>query len=106
MVEQRRSARSPINAHLEFTEKGADGKAISGVAKDISVGGMFIQTNSPAAFGASVEVRIRVPGHKEDMILPGVVRWTRADGMGLQFGLLGARETHVITEIVKSGVKR
>ena len=33
--------------------------------------------------------------------IPGVVRWTRPDGMGVQFGLLGARETHAITELTK-----
>ncbi len=34
--------------------------------------------------------------------LPGVVRWVRDGGMGVQFGLLGALETHVITEIGRS----
>jgi hypothetical protein len=28
-----------------------------------------------------------------------VVRWVRDGGMGVQFGLLGAVETHIITEI-------
>ena len=32
--------------------------------------------------------------------LPGKVRWTSHDGMGIQFGNLGARETHTITELV------
>jgi type IV pilus assembly protein PilZ len=36
------------------------------------------------------------------MALPAVVRWTSKDGMGVQFGLLGARETHEITEFVKA----
>ena len=32
-----------------------------------------------------------------------VVRWSRSgDGMGLQFGLIGARETHAITELTKA----
>jgi hypothetical protein len=35
------------------------------------------------------------------MLLPGTVRWTKAGAgaMGVQFGLLGARETFVITQI-------
>jgi type IV pilus assembly protein PilZ len=60
---------------------------------------MFVETGSPAAFGASVRIRVQLPGSQERFELPGVVRWVRPDGMGVQFGLLGARETHVITEI-------
>ncbi len=100
MVEQRRSARCPIDAPLTFTLKGGK-QAGAGVARDISVGGMFVETETPAAFGSSVVVRVRLPGHKEEMVLPGIVRWGRTDGMGVQFGLVGARETYAITEIVK-----
>jgi uncharacterized protein (TIGR02266 family) len=99
MVEQRRSHRSPLDAPAKFQRKdGADRTA--GTARDISVGGVFIATVAPLPFGTEVIVHLRLPGHKDEMALPGVVRWTRADGMGLQFGLLGARETHAITEIV------
>jgi hypothetical protein len=38
------------------------------------------------------------------MLLPGIVRWTKQDGMGVQFRLLGARETHAITEIMRTSV--
>jgi hypothetical protein len=33
------------------------------------------------------------------------VRWTRSDGMGVQFGLIGARETHAITELTRAKEK-
>ena len=85
---------------MEFTQKNADGRS-KGLARDISVGGMFVQTEAPAAFGAEVIVYITLPSDPKEMRLPGVVRWKRPDGMGVQFGLLGARETHAITEIVK-----
>jgi Tfp pilus assembly protein PilZ len=85
---------------MEFTQKNADGRG-KGLARDISVGGMFVQTETPAAFGAEVIVLITLPSDPKEMRLPGVVRWKRPDGMGVQFGLLGARETHAITEIVK-----
>jgi hypothetical protein len=38
---------------------------------------------------------------KAPFALPGVIRWMRNGGMGVQFGLLGARETYTITEVVK-----
>jgi Tfp pilus assembly protein PilZ len=62
---------------------------------------MFIETKTPFPFGTEVVIQMRLPGLKEEVGLPGVVRWTRADGMGIQFGLLGARETHAITEVVQ-----
>lgn len=98
MVEQRRTHRSRLDAPVRFQRKdGAD--ATAGTARDISVGGVFIATAAPLPFGTEVIVHLRLPDHKDEMALPGVVRWTRADGMGLQFGLLGARETHAITEL-------
>ena len=86
-----------------FALKGASTSA-SGIGRDISIGGMFIQTEQPAPFGADVivRVRLRTPSKDDqDFDLPGVVRWVRSGGMGVQFGLLGALETHAITELGK-----
>ena len=100
MDEQRRSHRSPLDTVVQVTRKGGQETA-SGQAKDVSVGGMFVETTSPFPFGTDVIVHARLPGYKDELRMPAVVRWTRSDGMGLQFGLLGARETHAITEIVR-----
>lgn len=100
MVEQRRSHRSPLDATVNVTRKGSD-EAASGEAKDVSVGGMFVETMTPFPFNTEVIVHVRLPGYKDELAMPATVRWTRDDGMGLQFGLLGARETHALTEIVR-----
>jgi Tfp pilus assembly protein PilZ len=58
---------------------------------------MFVRTEAPAPFGAEVVLFVTFPGQRKELKLPAVVRWTRPTiGMGLQFGLLGARETHAI----------
>jgi PilZ domain len=98
VVEQRRYARAPINSPATFSAKGKTDRT-EGLAKDISVGGMFMETSAPAAFGAEVIVHVSLPGASGPVSLPGVVRWVRDGGMGIQFGLLGAVETHIITEI-------
>ena len=98
MIEQRRDARARINSPATFSIKGRPEKR-EGVAKDISVGGMFLETASPAAFGAAVTVHLVLPGADGPVALPGIVRWICDGGMGVQFGLLGAVETHIITEI-------
>lgn len=98
MIEKRRYARVPLEKPASFVIKGEAGSR-QGIAKDIAIGGMFIETTVPARFGADVIIHVELPGHDGTMSLPGVVRWIRDGGMGVQFGLLGAMETHVITEI-------
>lgn len=71
-------------------------------AKDISLGGTFIETDLPGPVGQQLVVHVALPGSKREINLPAVVRWSGRDGMGVQFGLLGARETHEITEFVKA----
>ena len=104
MVELRRTPRVPIDAWVEFSAKGAPEQR-RGRARDISLGGMFIETDATPAFGAEVTVRVELMnanGKLEAFALPGTVRWTRSQGMGVQFKLLGARETHAITEVVRA----
>ncbi len=100
MIEQRRFARAPIDAPLTFKVKGKNDWQ-EGVGKDVSVGGMSIETDATLPFGAEVQISVQLPGDEELFMLPGVVRWCRGGRVGVQFGLLGARETHVITEISK-----
>jgi type IV pilus assembly protein PilZ len=102
VVELRRYQRSPVDLPVEFAAKGSP-QRFAGRATDLSLGGMFVETDQPLAFGAELIVHTHLPGLKAPVALPAVVRWTRSgDGMGLQFGLLGARETHAITELTKA----
>ena len=73
-----------------------------GRAKDISVGGMFIESETAVTFGTEVIIVLRLPNTKADSRLPGTIRWLKPGGFGVQFGLLGARETHAISELFKS----
>jgi hypothetical protein len=105
VIEKRRYARAPIDMPVAFAPKGG-GHSGSGIGKDISIGGMFVETDAPATFGAEVVVRVRLrttARGEQEFALPGVVRWVRSGGMGVQFGLLGALETHAITELGKEG---
>jgi len=103
VVELRRHQRAPVDLPVEFAAKGTK-ERLAGRAKDISLGGMFVETPNPLPFRADLTVRVVLPGQKAPFEIPAVVRWTRADGMGVQFGLIGARETHAITEVTRAGV--
>lgn len=100
MVELRRYQRAPIDVPVEFVAKGS-AERVAGRAKDISVGGMYVETPAPLPFGADSVVHLTLPGQKSPFALPAIVRWLNGQGMGVQFGLVGARETHAITELTK-----
>lgn len=100
MVELRRFSRVPLQISVEFSIEGRS-ERYSGRAQDISLGGMFIEIDHAPPFNANVVVYAQLPLEKSAFNLPGVVRWLGDGGMGIQFKLLGVRETHAITEIVR-----
>jgi hypothetical protein len=100
LQDKRSHPRAPLN--VDVTCELAGGSTIAAHAKDISIGGVFIESDAKVTFGTQVSIVVRLPNNKVDLRLPGVVRWLKPGGFGVQFGLLGARETHAISELFKS----
>jgi type IV pilus assembly protein PilZ len=98
--EKREYPRSPVNLHVSCDFD--TGESCDGVARDMSLGGMFIEAAAAPAFGSKLSLQCQLPGMKEESRLPAVVRWVTTAGFGVQFGLLGARETHAITSLLRS----
>jgi hypothetical protein len=99
VTEQRQHSRTPVNLAVEVRVDGATGG--TGTGRDLSVGGMFVATTLRVPFGAKVTIVIAPTTASPELVLPAVCRWNGSDGMGVQFGLVGARETHAITEIFR-----
>jgi hypothetical protein len=89
-------AHSRINYSTEVTCTTEGGAVVTGTTRDLSVGGAFVESQDIPAFGSKVVVSLSVPGHGE-LKLNGIIRWTKPDGFGVQFQLLGAKETYIIT---------
>jgi Tfp pilus assembly protein PilZ len=102
VAELRRYERTPLDVAVTFSSKGGE-RLFAGRAPDISLGGMFIETTEALPFGDEMVVFVAFPRQRGTFSLPGIVRWTRRGGMGIQFGLLGARETHAITRLSEKG---
>ena len=96
--EQRKFERVPFREEVVVVVEGENERLV-GETRDISIGCVFVEHVS-AAFGKRVTVHLTPSGAFESIRLLGVVRWVGRDGIGIQFGLLGARETHLITQIV------
>jgi Tfp pilus assembly protein PilZ len=96
--EQRRHPRVAIQstARCETNE----GVVFEGVAMDLSLGGMFIESPDAPAFGTNLTIVLTLPDSATALRLPGVVRWNKPGGFGVQFGLLGAAETHAVGRFV------
>lgn len=102
MEEQRKHRRVPLN--IEVTCIGPNDTSFKTVARDISLGGMFLsadgmEPDQVPAFGTQLVIRVLLPGQSNEFALPSTVRWAGGGGFGVQFGLLGARATHTITKL-------
>ena len=64
---------------------------------DLSLGGAYVEVDGEVpAFGSKITVFLALPDKEIDV--DATVRWVKPDGMGLQFGLLDARDTYALTE--------
>ena len=99
LQEKRSHPRVAVEIAVSCEQAGA--APVLGVTKDLGIGGAFIQSANPLPFGTAVVIVGRLPGTSNDLRLPGVVRWMKPDGFGVQFGSLGSRETHAILTILK-----
>lgn len=97
MRDHRQYPRKSLQSQVTFQLEG--GPQVEASCRDISLGGMFIETDSPAPFGAAITVYLPLPG-MHGAAIRGTVRWTKPDGMGVQFGMMGARETHALTKLL------
>ena len=96
-----RAARAAPRATLELVVRFEDAGAVhEGLACNMSLGGMFIATSAPAAFGATVMADLDL-GLGAPTRVRCFVRWTNDEGMGVQFDVMGARETHALTGMLK-----
>lgn len=98
MAEQRKHHRVPVQ--FGVTCVPGDGEAFQGSVKDLSLGGMFVESEGRPAFGSNVTLVLRGVAARE-LRVPAVVRWSAPRGFGVQFGMLGAYATHAILELVK-----
>ena len=98
MSDKRKHPRKAISLNVTFE---VDGIRQEGESKDISIGGMFVTTAVPAKFQANVVVEVQFPDQKDKSKIAGIVRWMKPEGMGVQFGPVGAKDTHSLTELLK-----
>lgn len=96
MHEKRAHSRVSVSVQVTCTTEG--GAVVKGVTRDLSVGGAFVDSGDIPAFGSKVSVVLGVAG-AENLRITGIVRWTKPGGFGVQFQLLGAKETYLLAKL-------
>jgi uncharacterized protein (TIGR02266 family) len=100
-VEHRRADRRYDRRVLIEIE--GEGTAFSAHTRNISLGGVFIDTDNRLPFGAKVSMRFKVATQVEVIEVDGHVRWVEADdgivrGIGIQFAGLRARDVWALNK--------
>jgi type IV pilus assembly protein PilZ len=97
--EKRRHPRKRVDLDLEFQVEGDDTRHLAR-GRDMSLGGMYFIVDPTPPFGASLHLFVDLPGVSDAIAIPATVRWMGPDGIGVQFGALGVRQTYEITEFL------
>jgi hypothetical protein len=74
---------------------------LEGNSRNLSLGGTFIETvgaGSSLREGARIRLRFSIPTQPDPIVTDAQVRWTEADGVGVSFGALRAREMWALTK--------
>jgi uncharacterized protein (TIGR02266 family) len=100
-VEHRRSDRRyERRVAIEFTHEG---KSYAGHTRNISLGGVFIDTDQTLPFGARIALKFKVPTQTDAIEVDGQVRWLEMDegrlrGLGVRFEGLRARDVWALNK--------
>lgn len=70
-------------------------------SRDLSIGGIFVVGDRQLPYGSKLTVALKLPGLTGETLVEGTVRWVHGDGMGIQFGMMGARETAALLSLLK-----
>ena len=105
-IEHRTTRRLPIRVMVEY--ESLEDFLIDYTA-NISIGGMFIQTDTPLAIGTRFRLRFRVPGRKKAIETCGEVCWAMGEGdvgghpgMGICFDELLPADLKVVEDMFDS----
>ncbi len=100
MREKRQHPRAILVTEVQVRLGAEETYIYVGESRDISIGGMFLSGSAPAAMGTKVLVSFDLP-HMGPTEVPAFIRWVKGGGFGLQFGLIGPRETHAIGRLIR-----
>lgn len=107
MGEQFRRTDPRYNRRIDVEVKGS-GKQFSAQTRNLSLGGMFIESTELLPIQSTVELRFSLPAQPEPVEVTAEVRWIErgdggvAAGMGVRFHGLRARDVWAFNRLFQS----
>lgn len=95
-----------IDVELDVELYDAEGRVLEAKRiANLSLGGLFIEIDSPLEFGSEVEVHFALPGATTKLVCRGLVVRNEANaGVGVRFLSLGYGETRRLAAFVEDGL--
>ena len=84
---RRRSGRKPCEIGINYATRE---HTLEDVIKNISLGGIFIETRRPPAAGQSISMKFRLPESGKLMHASGEIVWAGLQGIGVKFSSAAA----------------
>ena len=91
-------------------EGGGEPVVTKGITQNVSLGGVLVTISPPdesappqppIPFGAEVKLRVLLAPLKEHAEIGGTVRWIKDGAVGIQFGILRAKEVWALNQMFR-----
>jgi uncharacterized protein (TIGR02266 family) len=79
---RRRAPRKPCSISVHYA---IEDRLLTDIAKNISTGGVFIETFAPLSVGQEITLSISPPNQEEPIETAGEIVWSGSKGMGVRF---------------------
>ena len=109
--EKRKSQRHDLRIRMDYRNEGG-GDFLFEYTRNISKGGIFIETREPLPVGSRVEMRFQPPGTEQSLEIAGSVAWVNPyrpgsddnpnPGMGIQFEELQEEDKDLLAQVVRA----
>jgi Tfp pilus assembly protein PilZ len=70
---------------------------------DISIGGVFIETDAKFPIGKELQLNLTLPNHPLPITLRGKIAWNNSKGFGLQFEDISGLHSDVLASFIDQG---
>ncbi len=93
----RENPRKPclINTHYRIQNRNFKNYIL-----DISIGGVFIETDQKFPVGRQIMLKFSLPSHNQPFTLTGRIAWSSPRGFGLQFDEMTPQQSHILKTFV------
>ena len=96
----REERQAPRIEHRLAVEIEVDGAQHAAASRNVSTGGMFLETELALRVGQRLKLRFHVPAQKEPIAADGEVRWVETGGAGIRFVGLRVKDVWALGKLL------